>query len=161
MTRFSDSEWERLLEEQYRRLGTRSPRCLETDCDETHPFAFTGVYPDLWCYDHAPTRASRSRVEDHHPKGQHNDADDTVAIPVNDHRVLSGRQLTWPIETLRNPDNSPLLIAAAALRGWLDVLWLIIVRTVGWIPTLLELLDAWLREQLGPRWWDDFDWRRP
>jgi hypothetical protein len=94
-------------------------------------------------------------------KGQRNDAGDTVTAPVNDHRVLNGRQLLWPIETLRNPDGSPILIAAAALRGWLDVLWVIIERTVGWIPEFLEQLDAWLRLQLGERWWDGFDWRKP
>jgi hypothetical protein len=153
-------DWEALVEEQHRRLGTSAPRCLELSCDETNPFAFTGVEPDLWCYFHAPGRAGRTGVEDHHLKGQHNDPADKVAIPVNDHRVLSARQRLWPVETLRNPDGSPLLVAAAALRGWLDVLWLIIERTVGWIPALLEQLDVWLRERVGPRWWDEFDWRK-
>ena len=62
-------------------------------------------------------------------------------------------------ETLRNPDGSPLLRAAAALRGWLDLLWLIMVRAVGWIPVFLEQLDAHLRQRLGERWWEDFDGR--
>lgn len=153
-------EWERLLEEQYRRLGTRTPRCLEPGCDETNPFAFTGVHPDLLCYEHRLIRAGRDWLEDHHWKGQHNDPLDKSPVPGDDHRVLSGLQQSWPRETLRNPDGSPLLVAAAALRGWLDVLWLMIVRTVGWIPEFLEQLDAWLRQQLAERWWDDFGWNK-
>jgi hypothetical protein len=154
-------DWEALLEEQYRRLGIRSPRCLEPGCDETNPFALIGVHPEVLCYEHAAIRHGRSWLEDHHCKGQHNDAFDRIELPGNDHRVLNGLQSIWPRETLRNPDGSPLLVAAAALRGWLDVLWLMIERTVGWIPAFLEQLDGWLREQLGPRWWDEFDWRKP
>src|SRR5262249_24107741 len=153
--------WEALLEERHCRLGTRSPRCVELGCDETNPFALTGVHPNLLCYEHATLRHRRSWLEDHHGKGRRNDGLDTVELPGNDHRALSGGQLLWLRETIRNPDVSPLLRAAAALRGWLDVLWLIMTRTVGWIPGFLEQLDAWLRERLGPRWWDEFDWRRP
>jgi hypothetical protein len=158
---FFDVGWERLVEEQYRRLGTRTPRCLEPGCNESNPFAFTGVDPNVWCYEHQATRTGRGWLEDHHNKGRHNDPADTGAMPANDHRVLNGRQLLWPRETLRNPDGSPLLMAAAALRGWLDVLWLLIVRTVGWIAEFLEQLDAWLRQELGERWWDGFNWRKP
>src|SRR5438270_703003 len=71
---------------------------------------------------------------------------------------LRSRASRWPQETLRNPDASPLLKAAAALRSWLDVMRLLIERVVGWVPPFLEHLDAWLRDQLGPRWWDDFGW---
>jgi hypothetical protein len=157
---FFEGEWEYLLEEQYRRLGTRTPRCIEPACEESNPFAFTGAHPNLWCYEHALIRAGRGWLEDHHGKGHRNDAFDIVELPGNDHRVLNGRQLLWPPDTLRNPDGSPLLVAAAALRGWLDVLWLIIDRTVGWVPEFLEQLDAWLRQQLGERWWDGFTWRK-
>jgi hypothetical protein len=160
VTQSWESEWERLLEEKHRRLGTRSPRCLQPGCGETNPFNFTGVHPDLWCYEHAAIRSGRTWLEEHHVEGQSNDPFDTILIPGNDHRLLTGRQALWPRETLRNPDGSPLLTAAAALRGWLDVLWLVIVRTVGWIPVFLERLDAWLREVLGERWWDGFDWHK-
>jgi hypothetical protein len=50
--------------------------------------------------------------------------------------VLERKLGGWPRETLQNPDAGPLLIAAAALRGWLDVLVHIIKHTLGWIPPL-------------------------
>jgi hypothetical protein len=57
------------------------------------------------------------------------------------------------METLRNPDGSPLLRAAASIRGWLDTLRLIMERTVGWVPAFLEWLDARLRVTIGVQWW--------
>jgi hypothetical protein len=82
-------------------------------------------------------------------------------MPGNDHRILSDYQHDWPLDTLRNRDGSPLLRAAASIRGWLDVLRLIIERTVGWVPALLEMLDAWLRGLVGERWWEQFAaWQR-
>jgi hypothetical protein len=113
------------------------------------------VEPEIYCYEHALCRRGRPWVEGHHALGRHNDPQ-TVDAPANDHRVLSDLQLAWPRETLRNPDGSPLLRAAAAIRGWLDVLWLVMTRCVGWVPAFLEQLDAWLRERIGPRWWEDF-----
>lgn len=62
-------------------------------------------------------------------------------------------QRDWPERTLRNPDGSPLLRAAGAIRGWLDVLRVIIDRAVGWIPPFLEWLDERLRAVHGNRWW--------
>jgi hypothetical protein len=148
--------WEERLDARLRELGTNSPYCCFEECDETFPLALTGVHPEIYCYEHDALRRSRPWREDHHPAGRRSDPE-TVTVPGNDHRILSGLQYGWPRETLRNPDGSPLLRAAASIRGWLDVLWLIMVRTVGWVPEFLERLDAWLRERLGPRWWDDFD----
>jgi hypothetical protein len=152
----SHGSWEQRLEERLRQLGTREPACSVAGCPERNPFALTGVHPGIVCYEHRAERAGRPWLERHHPPGQHNDSSDVADAPGNDHRVLNGRQSLWPQETLRNPDGSPLLRAAAALRGWLDVLWLIMTRTVGWIPEYLERLDAWLRDRLGERWWDEF-----
>jgi hypothetical protein len=59
----------------------------------------------------------------------------------------------WPVETLRNPDGSSLLKVAALLRGWIDLLRLVIERTIGWTPDLLERLDAWLRARIGESYW--------
>lgn len=91
-------------------------------------------------------------TEKHHPSGKANDAF-TIPIPANDHAVLTDAQQDWPRETWRNPDGSPLLTAAGALRGWLDVLRLMLERTVGWIPAMLESLDQMLRTTIGNAWW--------
>jgi len=77
----------------------------------------------------------------------------------NDHRVADAyKRIDWPEKTLRSPDGSPLLRAAACIRGWLDLLRVVIDRTVGWVPDFLEHLSDWLVTKLGPRWWDDLDW---
>ncbi len=145
------------LEERLRSLGTRNPRCSHPGCAETDPFALTGVDPHILCAEHRADAEGRSWIEGHHVAGRANDPSHVRGIPANDHSVMTlSYQVEWPRETLRNPDGSPLLRAAAAVRGWLDELRLVIERTVGWVPELLERLDAWLREQKGPRWWDDF-----
>lgn len=159
MSALEDSDREKIedrREERRRALGTRVPRCTQPGCDESEPLALTGTHPDILCYEHDALCKGRPWLEAHHPSGRAND-ETTVQIPGNDHRVLSESQNTqWPQRTLRNPDGSPLLKASAAIRGWIDVLWLILTRTVGWVPAFLEGLDAWLRERLGPRWWEDF-----
>src|SRR4051794_24504564 len=148
--------WEDRLEERLRQLGTHDPCCRFDGCDESFPLALTGIHPEIYCYEHDALRRNRPWVEGHHPAGRHNNPQ-TVPVAGNDHRVVSERQYLWPRHTLRNPDGSPLLRAAASIRGWLEVLWLIMVRTVGWVPEFLERLDAWLLGRLGPRWWDEFN----
>jgi hypothetical protein len=144
-------------EERLRALGTRSPCCSVAGCEETSPFALTGVAPNIVCREHLADQQDRSWIEQHHPAGRQNDSF-TVPLPTNEHGVLSEHQALWDRDTLRNPDGSPLLMAAAAIRGWLDVLRLIIERTAGWVPEFLESLDLKLREALGSRWWDEFGW---
>jgi len=78
----------------------------------------------------------------------------TIGIDPNDHRILSDLQQQWPARTLRNPDGSPLLAAAAALRGWLDILRLLLDRVLSQVPRLLEASDAYLVSLAGPRWWE-------
>jgi hypothetical protein len=73
---------------------------------------------------------------------------------TNDHRAeLSKAQYDWPKETRENPDGSPLLRGSASVRGILDYIILLIKKMVLWIPEMLENLDAFLREKLGPTWW--------
>ncbi len=136
--------------ERKRRTLGKAQQC--GSCDETDPRCLSRVGDVVLCYECQNRQNGRASVELHHVAGQHN-LPDTVPIPGNDHRVASDLQVNWPTETLRNPDGSPVLKAAAVLRGWLDTLRLIIDRTVGWIPDFLERLDAWLKEQLGPRYW--------
>jgi hypothetical protein len=149
----------RRLEDQLRRLGTRNPECSDLDCGERDPFALTGSIPDLMCYEHQSQSENRAWVEGHHVAAAANDPDTIAPIPGNDHRVLSDLQQDWPADTLRNPNTSPLIRAAAAIRGWLDVLWVILTRSVGWIPAALEQLDVLLTGHVGSGWWRTVGWR--
>lgn len=136
-------------------LGVPHPACSAPGCGESDPIALTGVAPNIRCYEHDRLRRGRSPVERQHPAGRHN-LEVTVPIGGNDHRVIDDLKYDWPPGTLRNPDGSPLLRAAACLRGWLDTLQIIVSRTVGWIPAFLEALDAWLTITLGGFWWTTF-----
>jgi hypothetical protein len=81
----------------------------------------------------------------------------TIPIPVNDHRsVLSNAQHEWPQRTLKNPDRSPLLAAAACIRGLIDTIKYLLDELILWIATFLEKLDAALTEYFGRRWWTQF-----
>ena len=137
-----------------RRQRTFGPdaRC---SCGETDSRCLVETESGIRCYGCRTRDAGRSDTEQHHVAGRHN-LGTTVPVPNNDHRILSDLQQDWPESTLRNPDGSPLLQAAAAIRGWLDVLVLILERAVGWIPRFLEALDAWLCTRIGGVWWADF-----
>jgi len=153
MNLFTDGQ--RRTEDAYERLGTRQPECGE--CLETSPHALMKIDDLMLCYECRAKQMGSSQIEAHHVAGQHN-LHTTVDLPTNDHRVLSDLQREWPIDTLRNPAGSPLLRAAAALRGWLDAVSLMMDRAVGWIPRFLEWLDGQLQSALGTRWWDAFEW---
>jgi hypothetical protein len=137
-------------EKNLRRLGTRNPQCK--NCDEKEPAALTGSHPDILCYEDRAKVAGRPIIEAHRFAGQHNDKT-TIPILGNEHRILSDRQNDWPQETLRNPNGSPLRTASATLRGFLDILWLLIERILGWIPPFLEWLDEKLTALYGAQWW--------
>ncbi len=136
----------------FRRLGTRTPRCTPPECDERDPAAFTGVYPDNVCYEHEHVMRGISEWEGQHPPGKSNDAV-TISTRGNDHRVWDDAKRDWPERTLHNPDGSPLLKAAAAVRSVLDWLRLLANRLLAWIPPFLERLDEVLRGLYGDRWW--------
>jgi len=133
-----------------RRLGPNA-RCKT--CGEADSAAL--VTRDL-CYGCKTVAAGGSGFELHHPAGKANDPF-TVRIPANDHRVLSDWQVDVPPQTQTNPDGSPLLKAAAWLRGFLDMLRLAMERGLAWIPPYLEHLDQALVDSLGPRYWVAFD----
>jgi hypothetical protein len=138
-------------ENHLRRLGTREPRCA--NCGENDPATLTGCAPDIICYECQAKASERSPIEQHHPAGRNNDPV-TFPVPGNDHRILSDLQKDWPQETLRNPTDSPLRKAAATMRGFLDLLKLLIERVFGWIPDFLESLDNKLTEHIGAIWWE-------
>jgi hypothetical protein len=115
----------------------------------------------LICYECDARNNGKAETEKHHPCGRANDPSFTVAIPTNDHRVLSvDRQVDWPDDTLRNPGASPLRKASASIRSWLDVLWLLIEHAIGWIPNFLEWLDDQLVERIGSTWATDWGWEQ-
>jgi len=154
-----DYDEARAREGAYERLATRDPKC--TKCDERDPAALTGSYPNIVCYEHLAQSQGRSWTEGDHTAGRHNDPTPIVEMPGNDHRIKSDRMRAWPEKTLRNPDRSPLLRAAATLRGWIEALRLILERGVAWIPSFLERLDEWLTQHHGSGWWDDLGWDGP
>jgi hypothetical protein len=66
-----------------------------------------------------------------------------VPIPVNDHRaVLSEAQYEWPKATLENPNASPLLAAAASIRGYVDLTHYFADKLLLPNAERLEALDA-------------------
>jgi hypothetical protein len=139
-----------------RRRRTRvGPNAACAMCGERDVRSLTRRGKKVLCYECAAKEDRRSPDEDHHVAGRHN-SDFTVKMPGNPHQILNTYQQGWPRETLMNPDKSPLLKAAALLRGFLDILRLIIERILGWVPEFLETLDAWLRQTLGSRWWEQF-----
>src|SRR5262245_22530516 len=81
----------------------RCARCGEQDSRALIP----GPAPTLCTECHA-ARNGRSPIEWHHPAGRNN-LEVTIAMPGNDHHILSDYQHDWPLDTLRNPDRSPLL----------------------------------------------------
>lgn len=132
-----------------RKIGAGA-RC--TLCGEHDPRALVARPDRVLCYECLAEERGKPRTEEHHFPNRYNSLF-TGPIPGSDHRVLSDFQKDWPLKTFRNPHGSPLLKAAAALRGWLDTLRAVIDRGVGWIPGFLEELDAWLEQRLGPEWW--------
>lgn len=153
------------LQERLRQLGTDDPECSNPNCNERNPFALTGADPDIYCYECHAIADGRSFTEEDHFASRRNDpAKDQ--IPGNDHRIKNDRQLhEWPRETLRNPDQSPLLWSAAMARGACAYLEIVLERYSDGIPEFHEALDAWLRRRIGERWFEEFEgdtgWRKP
>lgn len=97
--------------------------------------------------------SGRTTMDKHHPFGRANNAA-TISVPVNDHRArLSVDQADWPKSTLMNAEGSPLLAAAASIRGFVDTMLYLIERGLIWIADLLEHLNDFLTKRLGPKWW--------
>ena len=132
-----------------RRVG-KDKRCA---CGEARPEALiAGGKPTLCA---ACKRKSRGETteDDHHPAGEAN-SPVTIPVPVNDHRAeLNLAQYDWPKKTRENPDGSPLLAAAACIRGFVDTIFYLINELLLLIPEMLETLDAFLVDKLGRKWW--------
>jgi hypothetical protein len=58
---------------------------------------------------------------------------------------------------LENPEKSPLLGAAACIRGFVDMVIYLIQQMLDWISEMLEALDARLTAEWGAKWWLQID----
>ena len=122
-------------------------------CGENRPLALVRKKKSTQCAKCVRKMKGRTALDRHHVAGEAN-SPVTVPIPVNDHRAeLSEAQYDWPKTTLENPDGSPLVAAAACIRGFADTVMYLIERLLLWIAIMLERLNAFLLKKLGPKWW--------
>ena len=122
-------------------------------CGEDRPLALIRGSNPLICANCQRILLGMSAFDNHHSAGIANDPT-TVPIPVNDHRAkLSPEQYEWPLETFLNSSGSPIRAAAAAVRGYCETVNYLIAALLIPRAALLEALDIFLQERLGPRWW--------
>ena len=132
-----------------RRVGAGS-RC---PCGEARPEALVRKGKSVICHDCKRKEKGMKRHDNHHVYGKANDPA-TVSAPVNDHRAeLNTAQHDWPKKTLQNPDGSPLLKAAACVRGFIDTVVYLIKSGLLLVADLLEKADALLAGKFGSKWW--------
>jgi hypothetical protein len=99
-------------------------------------------------------KKGHTSVDNHHPFAKANDPKTTIPVPVNDHRAeLNEAQNDWPKRTRENPDGSPLLAAAGAVRGFIDTIVYLVEKGLSWVAELLEKLDEWATAMHGPKYW--------
>lgn len=132
-----------------RRVGEKA-QCA---CGESRPEALVSESNPANCAACDRKKRGKATLDQHHVAGKSN-SPATIPIPVNDHRArLSTDQRDWPRQTLENPNGSPLLAAAASLRGYSDTSAYLVETFVLNNPEMLEALDVFLIEKLGPEWW--------
>ena len=86
-------------------------------------------------------KRKRTTSDKHHLFGAAN-SPEFVAINVCDHRAyLSTAQRMWPRATLENKDGSPLLTAAAKIRGFCDFICYLMEKHIRPIDLMIELMD--------------------
>jgi len=140
-----------------RRVG-KGDRC--TKCCEARPLALIPGSKPRICANCQREKLGRSTLDKHHPAGKANDPT-TIQIPVNDHRaVLSPVQYEWPQETWENPSGSPILAGAACMRGYGETDSYLVASLLIPKAEMLEALEAFLKERLGPEWWIGTDMER-
>jgi hypothetical protein len=130
-----------------RRIGDK--KCV---CGETRPQVFASRNSKL-CAKCERKKRGHKTTDDHHVAGKANDPI-TIPVDVNDHRArLSADQMDWPKETRENPDGSPLLAAAGAIRGFIDTVVYLLGKLLLRHAEILEKIDAYLVRTLGRKWW--------
>jgi len=131
-----------------RRIGPQ--QCA---CGEARPEALCAGRDPVICAECERATRGITTMDDHHLFRQVN-SPLTVPVPVNDHAAdLTVAQNNWPKETRDNPDGSPLLAAAACIRGFVDWVFYVIQKGMLWIPEMLEALNRFLVDKFGPQWW--------
>jgi hypothetical protein len=124
-------------------------------CPENRPEALIKHSNPLICTECQRKAKEMSTMDDHHPAMKANNPL-KLPVPANDHRAeLSVAQDDWPKKTRENPDHSPLIAAAGCIRGFMDYLYYLVEKFLYWTAGMLEDLDAYLIEKLGPQWWLD------
>lgn len=121
-------------------------------CGETRQLTFAGPKAKR-CVECERKKKDRKTTDNHHVAGKANDPI-TISVPVNDHRArLSVDQMDWPKEARENPDGSPLLAAAGAIRGFVDTVVYLLENLLLKHADILEKVDAYLVRTLGRKWW--------
>jgi len=123
------------------------------NCGETRPEALMRVKTGVICHACKRKQNGMTTKDDHHFAMKANSRI-TIPIPVNDHAAdLNVAQQDWPKQTRENPEGSPLIAAAACIRGFIDTIVYLINKGLHWIADMLETADACLARKLGPQWW--------
>jgi len=124
-------------------------------CGEARPEALITHSDPTLCAACKRKSEGKTTMDNHHVAGKAN-SPITIPVPVNDHRAeLSVAQCDWPKKTRENPDGSPLLAAAASIRGFMDTIVYLVESGLRWAAEMLEQLNAMLTERIGPKWWLD------
>lgn len=141
---------------QYQRKATAARRIgggRHCACGESRPEALVAGSKPVVCAACARKEQGQTTQDNHHPAGKANNPA-TIPVPVNDHRAeLSPAQYDWPKKTRENPDGSPLLAAAACIRGYVNTTDYLRETLMLENPEMLERLDAFLVDKLGRKWW--------
>lgn len=132
-----------------RRVGENA-RC---PCGESRPRALVTGSDPTTCASCDRKKNGKTTLDKHHVAGKSN-SPVTIPVWVNDHvGRLNVDQYDWPRKTLENPNGSPLLAAAASNRGFTDTVIYLSETLLLEKAEMLEDLDVFLEERLGPEWW--------
>lgn len=122
-------------------------------CGESRPEALIARSNPMICTECQRKQNAQSVMDRHHVAGRANHTL-TIPVPANDHRaILTPDMYDWPKETRENPTHSPLLVAAACIRGFCRIAIYLIDELIYWIAELLEALHDKLVCEFGESYW--------
>ena len=133
-----------------RRVG-HGAKCA---CGESRPEALIAGSNPMICAECKRKHKGQAVMDQHHPAGRANH-EITVPVPTNDHRaILTPAMYDWPKQTRENPTGSPLLAAAACIRGFCDTVIYLVENLIYWIAEFLEFLHEELVREFGESYWE-------